>query len=226
MSIVALAQNTEATIALYLSAGGLPVYGLSDADVTVEIKQPGSSYFTSYPVDSDSFYPDGDGVYMLVASSSATSLLGTLYFKVTIDNFYGGGGQQGGGQPGRQPMPPAPPSPTLIPCLVTACGDQVNPGSLPTLPTTAIHGYLVDGAGRPKDGATVISRVIQVPSIMQVSMQGVAVTGDSKYTKSDAAGMFLLDMITGSTVEIIIPVINYRRVLVVPPDPANLFEIP
>ena len=92
----------------------------------------------------------------------------------------------------------------------------------PTLSTCIVKDHLLNLSGVPLQNAGVSARLLALPAIIS----GVGVDNQIVATKTDANGFFQLTLIQGSTVDIIIPEIGYRRTIVVPATTsANLFEI-
>ena len=97
-----------------------------------------------------------------------------------------------------------------------------------SLPTNVLTGNLIDLMGGPLIGESVSARVLEAPSIQGSVSPNIAGVGtDIVSAQTDAAGFFALELLRGAVVDVVIPIVNYRRTLTVPDNTSDvLFDIP
>ena len=104
--------------------------------------------------------------------------------------------------------------------IIAATG--VDTEAAPTINTCVLKDHIVGLDGNPSPNQSVSARLLSLPSL--VGSTGIVDSVVS--TKTDANGFFQLTVPQGSTLDVIIPSIGYRRTILVPSTTmANLFEI-
>lgn len=206
MNTTFIIQNAATSVVVYLElqAGG-PATGLTSADVTAGIKKNGAASFSVFSLTGSNFTDLGSGFYEVDLASADTDTLGLLYL-----SFSGAAIKQAlfvGYVAVAAAAPPVPP-PSFSP------------------PLTAIFGYVYSSAGSPLADVNVVARVVQQPTIIHPTTDGILIGSEFLIAKTDSAGFFTISLLTGSRVEFIITDANYRRVVTVPGATANLFDIP
>lgn len=193
-------QPTNVVVYLELTATGLGATGLTHDDVTCGIKKSSDPAFSVYVLDATNFTELDDGYYLVALTSVETTDTGSLYLRFSSTT-------------------------TKATLIVANVVEEPAAPSVPAavvIPTTAIEGYIynLDGTGRAD--ITVAARILAQPTIVDV---GVALMPDVTIATTDSDGYFVLELLTGSQVEVQIPALNYRRTITVPASPANLFTL-
>lgn len=101
---------------------------------------------------------------------------------------------------------------------------KVLSGSKPTpsLQTCDIEDHVVDPQGNALENVTVSARILASPFVLS----GAGLSSDLITAKTDSNGFFTLTVVRGTTLDVIIPAIGYRRTIVVPDQAeVNLFSI-
>lgn len=199
-----LLKDTAVSVTAYLewSSGG-PATGLDHTEVTASLKKAGGS-FTALPLTASTWTELGSGFYELDLSAGNVDTDGLLYISITASGVR-----------------------TAVLVFNVLPASSVSPSPVPVaLPTTNIYGYLYTASGAPKSGASVIVRTVNVPSVLHPEDEGIAITTEALMFTTDSSGMFSMSLLTGSSVEILIPSVDYRRVITVPSTSTNLFDIP
>lgn len=201
MSCPFFVKDSPSSFVVYLElASGGPALGRTDADVAASLKKEGG-VFNAFALDNTNFVELSGGMYQVSLEGTDTDVEGNLYLSIT-----------GSG------LKPSLHSGFVFESIPTA------PVPVPSLPKTALWGYVISPSGTAIAGASVSARVLASPSI---SASGPSVLGTALVSaKTDASGFFSIELVTGSTVDLFIPASNYRRTLLVPSSTSNLFDIP
>jgi len=206
MNTPLLIQNSATEVVIYLETeAGAPATGLTHADVTAGIKKAGAASFSAFTLDATNFADLGNGFYEVALAAGDTNTLGSLYLSFTGANL----------------------KPALLAAYVATAASAAplpTPAFTPTV--TDIFGYIYDVAGDPIENVSVYARIVQQPTIIHPTTDGILIGSDFKTTTTDATGFFTISLLTGATVEFIISDANYRRTIVVPGSSSNLFDIP
>lgn len=185
------------TVAI-METDGTPALGLDFASVTCQFRKADDSAFASKTLDGSNFTELGNGFYAVTFSAADLSTLGTFLFVLN-----GAGLQQSSNE-----------------AQVVSAASQI-PTTPAYLPTCRLTGAIASLGGAAVEGAAVSAKVLGMPTIEGV----VGVTDDMATATTDANGVFFLDLVQLSVVEIFIPRINFRRQLTVPAqETANLFS--
>lgn len=88
--------------------------------------------------------------------------------------------------------------------------------------TVNLTGTIRDISGNPIVGASILAKPLKTP--LTVGQVGYSV--DEIVVKTDDDGNFSIPLEDSLDVDVIIPILNYRRTLKVPLVDSNLFEIP
>lgn len=100
----------------------------------------------------------------------------------------------------------------------------VEAGGLPTpsLQVCKLTDFVVNAQGQGLENVTVAARILSSPLVVT----GAAVSTDPIVAVTDENGYFSLDIIRNAVIDVIIPVISYRRTVTVPDaSSASLFSI-
>lgn len=184
---------------------GIARDGLGQTDVQVEYRREGETSFTIKVLAPGDWIGLGNGVYQVSFTATELQTVGSFTFVVK-------------GQP------------ALTPAINLFVGQaQVVTSATSTaasLPVCTVTGNLLDASGSPVEGAGISARFIGSPVIVGGSAS-VGLSTESVGTQSDANGFFVLTLIRGGRFEVVIPDINYRRIMTVPASAsASLFSIP
>ncbi len=193
-----LLKNTAGTVVLLLKdTEGAPALGLTYSDVFVDIRKEGGTFATKVLTAPD-FVDLGLGTYELSLTAADTAVLGDLVIFVTStlthDHI------------------------TVVSVVATVPG--TTPGQ-PVVDTAYIYGYLRDLEDNPIDNSPVVFRILDTPNILGV---GVGISNSTVITKSASDGFFYINIISGTSVDVVVSAINFRRSLTVPYIPLNLFS--
>lgn len=205
MSCPILLQDTTGSVTLYLtqSSDDTEATGLTHSDVSVDLKKSDESSFSAKSLDGTNFTEIGDGFYELDLTASDLDTLGNLYIRVTGATIN-----------------------TALETVFVAESTPVNPTSPLSIPQTSLFGYIYDAEGSPVVGASVSARVLAQPSVLYSGAEGLALATALATAKTDNDGFFTISLVTGSSIDVFIPAVNYRRTLTVPGTSQNLFDIP
>lgn len=206
MNTTLLIQNAATSVVVYLElqAGG-PATGLTFSSVTAGIKKNGAASFSAFTLSGANFTDLGNGFYEVDLATGNTDTLGLLYLSFT--------------------------GATIKPSLfvgyvaVSAAAPPI-PSPAFTPPVTAVFGYVYNSAGQPLDNVSVVARIVQQPTIIHPTTDGILIGSDFVTTQTDSTGFFTISLLTGASVEFIISDANYRRVVTIPGITTNLFDIP
>ena len=190
-------ESVAADVVVLLSEDSIAVTGLADTDVTAEYRKEGG-IFTAKALTGANFADVGNGTYTITFTAAELDTVGSFTVVVT-----GASIDQ---------------STTVI--NVVAAGTASTSTSLSTC---VISGYVLDLTGAAVLGAAVSARVVGAPSIEQST---AAVTDQLVSATTDDNGQFFITLVRLADVEIFIPIVNFRRRLVVPNEPsAELLNI-
>jgi hypothetical protein len=199
---ILLLQNTAATVTLFLeTAAGVAATGLTFADVVVDIRKAGGS-FTNKVLSGTNFTEIDGGFYELDLVVADVDTLGSLDIRVSGGTI-------------RSALRTA--------TVVTTTAVAETPPE--TVQTTALFGFIVDGSGNPVQGASISYKILTQPTIVRPGVEGVGVATATEGTTTDANGYFQFTAVTGVSVDVFIPSINYRKTLLVPAASRNIFDI-
>lgn len=199
MSQIVVQSVPEELICTLTDADSEPVTGLTSSDVTCQIRKAGEGSFSSKALTGLNFVEVGSGVYTLIPTAANIDTIGVFVW--TID---GAAIKQFVG----------------VANIVSA----ETSNTVSTLDTCVITGHVFTLSGNPVIGATVSARVLGKPTILN---NNVGILDESVSTTTDNTGQFFLLLARLAEVEVVIPSMNYRRILTVPNDTnADLFEVP
>jgi|LakMenEpi03Aug12_release.lakeMendotaPanAssembly.Ray.scaffolds.fasta_scaffold01119_42 hypothetical protein len=205
MTTPLLLQSTPSSVVVYLELStGLPATSLTFSDVTVGLKKEGGS-FLPFPITALTWTNLGNGFYQVAVTASDTNTLGSLYFSFTGATIKAA---------------------LIVARVAVAVAAPPTPPSPFTPTTTTIFGYIYDQVGAPKEAVSISVRTITMPTIIRPASDGVLISEGFVTARTDSTGFFSLDLLTGTQVEFVIPDANYRRVITVPSNASNLFDIP
>lgn len=205
MNTPILLQNNAGSITIYLelTSGGAAT-GILPASLTADIKKEGQSSFSSFSLSGTNFTEIGNGFYEVDLAATDTDVLGNLYLRFS--------------------------GPTIKYLVVSgfvAATAPVNPSTITPPSVTDLYGFIYNPDGTPVEGATVSVKVLTPPQVLSsADPEGFGITTPTISTKTDAEGFFTLKVVSGLTVDVLIPSIQYRRVLIVPATNSNVFDIP
>jgi len=211
MSYIEILQGTPTWLP-FLAADvgtGDPRVGILYNQVDVSFKKSTDPTFTLKLLSGADFRENGNGFYEILFSAPELAVLGTFLYVVN-----------GNG---------ALPSPAIRQSVGQAfveSSSTYTPGTI-SLATNVITGNLVDLKGQALIGESISARVLSAPAIMGITPNRGGICSGIISAKTDQGGFFALEILQGSIVDIVIPVINYRRTLTVPANASdNLFDIP
>ena len=197
-------QDSTGSITLYLelTADGSAATGLTFADITADLKKEGGA-FTPMVLDGVNFTETGGGFYQLDLAAADNDTLGNSQVRVS--------------------------GATIRTTLLSAFIAEVvptSPTTTPAPPKTAIFGFIKDADGAPVNNATVSVKILSTPYINSAGDDGILITDGLIIAKTDVAGFFSIDLITGAIVEAFISSASYRKSFTVPVVSTNLFDLP
>jgi hypothetical protein len=190
---------------------GDPRTGITYNQVDVSYKKYGAAVFSVKTLvgGGTDFRENGSGVYEILFSALELDTLGTFIYVVN-----------GNG---------ALPSPSIKQYVGQAfiqASAAYTPGTI-TLPTNVLTGNLIDLAGVSLPNEAVSARILSAPVVMGSNPNIGGIGSDMVSTQTDTSGFFALEVLQGAEIDVVIPVINYRRTLTVPANSTDkLFEIP
>lgn len=201
-----LIQSAATTVVAYLEAtDGTPATGVAYTSVTGGIKKTGASAFTSFPLTAGNWLELGNGFYQVSLTASNTDTLGSLYLSFVTSTT----------------------KPSLLVGYVTTATTASPAPPPPFTPTTTnIYGYVFDMQGAPVEGTVVSARLVTAPTVIHPTTDGIGIDNGFVTTTTDSTGRFSLDLLTGATIEFLIPDLSYRRTVTIPGTNSNLFDIP
>jgi len=195
-------QSTVASTTLYLeAAAGGPALGLTFSDVVVQLRKASGSPVVK-TLTSMNFIEYSDGFYNLVLTTGDTGTLGSLDILVSGATIQG----------------------NVISAQV-AVPASIVPVTTPAPATVNLFGFVFGPDALPLLGASVVAKVLGNPTVLHPGSEGLGIATGIVSVKTDANGYFTLPLIAGVTVQVFIPVMNYKRDLTVPSSSANLFDI-
>lgn len=190
-----LVIDVAADIVVICTLDNVGITGLVFGDITAEYAKAGAISFTAFVLDGSNWTEIDDGVYRITFTASELDTLGDFTVKVTAG--------------------------ALIDQFVTVAA-VVAAAATPTtvsLDTCVISGHIFDATGEAIVGAAVSARVLGMPSIEQ---SVAALSSDLVTATTTEDGEFFITLVRMATVEIVIPVANYRRTITVPNTPSAL----
>jgi len=187
---------------------GAPRTGVTYGQVQVEYKKYGQTSFSIKTLLVTDFQEIGSGVYEILFSSGELDTEGAFMYVVNSTG--------------------ALPSPALRQYIGQAdveTASSYTPGAI-TLSTNILTGNLIDLNGNALSGESVSARILSAPTVMGTTPNIGGVGTDMVSVLTDTAGFFALEVLQGSEIDVVIPVINYRRTLTVPANSTDkLFEL-
>lgn len=211
MSYISVLQGTPTWLPFMAidANNGTPRTGITYTQVDVSYKKYTQATFQIKTLLVTDFRENGNGIYEILFSTSDLNTVGTFIYVVQ-----GNGGL------------PLPNIKQFVGQAVVQSSSSYTPGTI-TLQTNVLTGNLVDLRGRPLVGEAVSARMVSAPTIMGVSPNIGGVGVDITAAITDSVGFFALEVLQGAVIDVVIPVINYRRTLTVPSNATDkLFEIP
>jgi len=213
MSCLSILQSTATWLPFVATdtTDDAPRTGITYLQVAVLYKKSTQSSFQVKALVTGDFREIGNGVYEILFSVAELNTLGSFIFIVNGN--------------GVLPIPALNQYVGLAQVLsVTA----YTPATV-VLPTNVVTGNLLSATGAPLVGEAVSARIMAAPTVLGTyPAPGLGGVGtDIVAAVTDAAGFFALELLQGAVVDLVIPVINYRRTLTVPANSTdNLFDIP
>lgn len=199
-----LIQDNAASVTIYLeTTAGVPATGLADTDVTADLKKAGAGSFSAHTLTVTNWTELSGGFYDVGLTALDTDTAGNLYLRV-----------QGAAVK------------TALTVSFVVLAAPVNPPTVTPPDTVAIFGYLYGPDAQPLSGASVVARILGVPTVLKPGSDGLVVSQDLVSGVTDADGFFTVSLISGTDVDITISAASYRRTFLVPSLSTNLFDIP
>lgn len=188
---------------------GSPRTGIIFSEVDVSYKKSDQSVFNVKSLTAPDFRENGSGVYEILFTGAELDTLGTFLYVVN-----------GNGS-------------LALPAIRQFVGQanvesaaNYTPGSI-SLSTNILTGNLIDLNGNGLYGESISARVLSAPSVLGANPNLGGVSSGMVSATTDQSGFFALELLQGAVVDIVIPVINYRRTLTVPGNSTDLlFTIP
>jgi hypothetical protein len=211
MSYIAVLQGTLTWLPFIAANAddGDPRIGITFNQVDVVYKKSSQATFSLKSLLITDFRENGNGVYEIKFAASELDTIGSFLYIVNSN--------------GTLPLPQIKQS---IGQAVVQSSASYTPGTI-TIPTNVLTGNLVDLYGNALSGEIVSARLLEAPSILGTTPNRGGVGSQIVSAKTDASGFFALELVQGSVVDIVIPIINYRRSLTVPSNLSDrLFDIP
>jgi hypothetical protein len=195
-----LTKDTVANIVVILTdSNDDAVTGLVHTDVSVSYAKNAAVSFTAKALTAPDWVEVGSGVYKIAFTAAELDTLGSFTVKVTgavIKQFVD----------------------------VSSVVSASTAAASTSVPTCILTGVVRNADGTPKEGASVIAKILAQPLIVN----NIVVTQGSISAKTNANGEFFLTATRLAQVDISISACNYRRTLTVPNDAsADIFtDIP
>jgi len=213
MACVRILQGTPTwlTVIAADSGTGDPRTGITFNQLDVAFKKATDVSFslktlTGPPTD---FRENGNGVYEVLFDASDLAVVGSFLYVVNSNGAL-----------------PSPAIRQFIGQAYVESSTSYTPGTI-ALSTNVITGNLIDLHGDALVGESVSARVVAMPTIQGTSPNIGGIGVDIVSAQTDASGFFALELVQGALVDIVIPVVNYRRTLTVPSNSSDtLFLIP
>ena len=189
---------------------GDPRLGVLYNQVEVSYKKSTQSTFTLKALTGPSDFREvGLGVYEILFSAVELDTVGTFIFVLNSNGAL---------------APPA-----ILQFVGTASvltSSTYTPGTI-TLSTNILTGNLIDLQGSALVGEAISAKVLSSPNILGVAPNVGGVGTDMISAQTDSGGFFALEVLQGAVIDVVIPVVNYRRTLTVPANGTDLlFDIP
>lgn len=170
--------------------------GLSMDDVVCHVKRAGATAWRQKELTPSNWQDAGHGVYVLSLDPADVEGVGGIVVLISA---------------APDAKPSIPPSLHAFEVVETR-----HAAGTPAIPKTTICGYLVTLDEHGKAKAQVTARVASFPLVVG----GAGISNDVVTAETNAEGYFELELVTGASVTIQIPSINYTRNIIVPPPPA------
>lgn len=182
-------QNVDGQlVAILTNLDGTPATGLSFASVSCVFKKETDISFLSKTLTSLNFTEIGSGVYnILFTGASELTVLGSFVFVVTGASI------------------------TEFVGLVNVVASAADTIAT-SLPTCVVTGHIGDLTGAPIAGASISVRVTGLPTLIS----NVGLTDKLITAVTDNNGVFSIELIRLASVDVFIPMLNYRRSITVP----------
>lgn len=114
----------------------------------------------------------------------------------------------------------------VLSAYIAASAPSTSTGSISSPPSTvSLFGWLYDVMGEAVEGASVSFRVLDTPSVVSNCVAGAVLSTETQTTSTDSTGFFSIDLVVGANVDVFIPAANYRRIVTVPSENSNIFDI-
>jgi len=211
MACISVLQSTPTWLPFVAAnaGNGAPRTGIVYTQVDVAYKKSVQATFGVKTLLEADFRENGNGVYEILFSAAELDTTGSFIYTV---NSNGG--------------LPIPALKQFIGQAFIQSSSQYTPGSI-ALSTNLLTGNLVNLRGYPLVGEGVSARVLSAPVVMGASPNIGGIGSDMISVVTDSSGFFALEVVQGAEVDIVIPIINYRRTLTVPANQTDkLFELP
>jgi hypothetical protein len=199
-----LISDSAGSLTVYLeTTAGAPATGLTDTDVTADLRKEGAGSFSSHTLTPSNFTELGGGFYEIDVAAADTSALGNLYLRI-----------QGGTIK------------TTLAVSFVVDSDPINPPTITPPSIVAIFGYIYGPDAEPVVGVGVTARILGSPTVLHPGNEGLAIGQELVTSATDSDGFFTINLISGTSVDLFISAARFRRTFVVPSSSANLFDIP
>jgi hypothetical protein len=194
-------ENTATLVAAAIVALGTEVTATASGTGVDPLTGAEGPTSLSGGVDGD-FTELGGGSYELDLTTSETDTLGQFFVRISGTTIR-----------------------TVVLSATVAVATANPPTPDLTIPTTTVFGYVRDAGGSAVSGTSVGIRVLSVPTILHPTTEGLVLSNELLSSTTDTDGFFTIDLVTGSQVEVFIPVAGYKRTFLVPTASTNLFDI-
>lgn len=211
MSCIKILQGTPTWLPFIAADVGTgdPRTGITFSQIDVSFKKATDITFLLKTLTAPEFRENGNGVYEILFSASDLAVVGSFLYVVNGNGAL-----------------PSPAVRQFVGQALVESSSSYTPGTI-SLSTNVITGNLVDLHAHALIGEAVSARIVSAPAIEGITPNIGGVGMDIVSTQTDSAGFFALELIQGAVVDIVIPVINYRRTLTVPANSSDkLFDIP
>lgn len=211
MSVIDVVQNSATWLPFVATdiGTGNPRLGITFSQIDLVFKKATETSFTAKGLTSPEFREVGLGVYEVLFSASDFDTLGSFIYAVN------GGATL-----------PAPSIKQFVGRADVKAVGSVSPGQI-SLPTNILTGNLIGLNSSPLVGEAVSARVLSAPNVIGSTPNLGGIGTDIVSAQTDSGGFFALEVLQGAVIEVVIPVVNYRRTLTVPGNTTDLlFDIP
>ena len=194
-------------IASDVNTGGARL-GILDSQVDVVFKKNTQAAFQVKTIDVNNWRENGLGVYEILFLAGDLDITGSFLYVVTNNGTL--------------------PAPAIRQFIGQANVEEslaYVEGQV-SFDSNILTGNLVDGRGAPLVDAAISARIVELPTVLGLPDSRAGVGLDLISARTNSAGFFALEVIQGSLIDVVIPIVGYRRTLRVPNNATNkLFEL-